>query len=324
MKDLLCNLPQEISFFIKIVFKMKILLLLLVSVLLVCSTSMPLPWNRELQLTEPPMSGNDVLIAQQLLNRAPSTQNSLKVDGIYGEATTASVEKLQEASTLSKSGTFDSETAQFVLDKFSNDGVVDNGNSASSLGYKYKVHVPVYTNRSVETKATLFDADNNVLHTFTVRAHGKRDDNGDYGWPDFGSEPGDNGLNQFSSSGDTVTGVMELDLNSPEPSAQTYGPWPVNRVVRGLQGNAGFMLPMIRDGILIHTGNWTTAEHGTWNPTMDMPNSSGCLHAHPKDIERIYKELVKIGVTVNDNPFSGKDYPYQPQGVLVVEWQAGP
>jgi hypothetical protein len=50
-----------------------------------------------------------------------------------------------------------------------------------------------------------------------------------------------------------------------------------------------------------------------------MPNSSGCIHAHPSDVERIYKELTARGVIVHDNPFSGKNYPYTPQGVGVIE-----
>jgi hypothetical protein len=32
--------------------------------------------------------------------------------------------------------------------------------------------------------------------------------------------------------------------------------------VRGLEGNAGFLLPGIRDGILIHTGEW--ANYSAW------------------------------------------------------------
>lgn len=52
---------------------------------------------------------------------------------------------------------------------------------------------------------------------------------------------------------------------------------------------------------------------------MDMPNSSGCIHAHPEDVEAIYKILVGLGVKVNDNTFSGKNYPYKPQGVGVIE-----
>ena len=50
------------------------------------------------------------------------------------------------------------------------------------------------------------------------------------------------------------------------------------------------VLPNIRDGLLIHTGNWSTDEK-KWTSSDDMPNSSGCIHAHPEDIERIYKIL---------------------------------
>jgi S-adenosylmethionine/arginine decarboxylase-like enzyme len=50
-----------------------------------------------------------------------------------------------------------------------------------------------------------------------------------------------------------------------------------------------------------------------------MPNSSGCVHAHPEDVNAIYTILVNLGVKVNPNPFSGKNYPYKPQGVGVVE-----
>jgi len=279
---------------------------------------MPLPWSRVLTAADPPMTGNDVFIAQNLLVRDSAVSN-LVVNGLYDKDTVAAVAAFQAARALAVSGDLDSPSAQELLNLHSLDGVADSGFTAKSMGYKYKVSVPVHTNRSVETMGTLFDDNNNVLLTFKVRTHGLRDDGTSAAWPDFGSTPPDVGLNQFSSSGDTVTGVVEIDLNSPEPNPQVYGPWPVNRIVRGLQGNAQWLLPNIRDGMLIHTGNWTTAGHGEFDPlTMDMPNSSGCLHAHPNDIERIYKALVGIGVEVNDNTFSGKDYPYKPQGVAVI------
>ena len=56
-----------------------------------------------------------------------------------------------------------------------------------------------------------------MLLTFAVRSHGHRDeDQGNAPWPDFGD--GDVGLNQFSSNGMTTTGLIEVDLNSPEPT----------------------------------------------------------------------------------------------------------
>jgi hypothetical protein len=50
-----------------------------------------------------------------------------------------------------------------------------------------------------------------------------------------------------------------------------------------------------------------------------MPNSSGCLHAHPEDIQRVYQLLLGLGVQVRKNPFSGKNYPYSPQGLCSIE-----
>jgi hypothetical protein len=171
------------------------------------------------------------------------------------------------------------------------------------MGYLYKVFIPVYENRSIETAATLFDAYNNVLLSFPVRTHGQSDSDGI-------------ALNEFTSDGSTITGLVEMDLNSPEPDPAVYGPWPVNRIVRGLEGNAQFMLPYIRDGQLIHTGNWT--DQG-WSPEKPMPDSHGCVHSHPNHVERIYQALVNIGVTINENPFSGKNYPFKPQGIGVIQ-----
>ena len=132
---------------------------------------MPLPFDREMYLTDPPMTGDDVRILQKLLNRGPDAPK-LKGDGVYGSAVQDAMATLQNsAAELESTEVFDPATAQYCLDKFSNDGVVDSGFSASELGYKYKIHVPVYTNRSLETQATL-DADNNVLY-FYRGAHGK-------------------------------------------------------------------------------------------------------------------------------------------------------
>ena len=51
---------------------------------------------------------------------------------------------------------------------------------------------------------------------------------------------------------------------------------------------------------------------------MPMPNSDGCLHAHPDDVNRIWQSLIEIGVDVRPNPYSSSDYPYEPQGLLSV------
>ncbi|RYH32750.1 hypothetical protein EON65_00180 [archaeon] len=56
-----------------------------------------------------------------------------------------------------------------------------------------------------------------------------------------------------------------------------------------------------------------------WKPSKDMPNSSGCVHGHPNDVEKIANILASLGVKANTNTFSGKNYPYKPQGIAVVE-----
>ncbi len=198
--------------------------------------SMPAPFYRELLVTEPPLTGNDVIIAQTLLNRDPKVAETLKVDGIFNKDTEVATQAFQSANGLKSTGVIDSESAGKLMNMYEADGYKDSGFSAGSMGYLYKVNIPVHTNRSIETYATLYDKDNNKLIKFKVRTHGKRNDNTDQEWPDFGN--GDVGLNQFSSSGNTVTGLVEMDLNTPEPTPAVYGPWPVNRVVRGLDGNA--------------------------------------------------------------------------------------
>jgi len=283
---------------------------------LVTLAQMPSPFTRELKQTNPPMTGNDVLIAQTLLLRDNHVDPKFVASGKYEADSVAACSAFQSASGLDPTGVLDSASAQKLLDLHSADGVKDTGFTAGSMGYLYKFHVPVHNNRSIETMSTLYDKDNNVVMTFKTRTHGHRE-SGSYPWPDFGN--GDFGLNQFTSSGNTVTGMVEVDLNSPEPDPALYGPWPVNRIVRGLSGNALLLLPNIRDGILIHTGNWTTASTGQWDPTMTMPNSAGCIHTHPSQVEEIYTRLTKLGAVVNPNTFSGKNYPYKPQGIAVIE-----
>lgn len=51
-----------------------------------------------------------------------------------------------------------------------------------------------------------------------------------------------------------------------------------------------------------------------------MPNSEGCIHAHPDDLKTIDNILKdELGVKVRPNPFGKLPYPYQPQGLLSVE-----
>lgn len=44
-------------------------------------------------------------------------------------------------------------------------------------------------------------------------------------------------------------------------------------MTEGLRGNSQFLLPNIRNGILIHTGEWD--QHSDWVPGKPMPNSAG-------------------------------------------------
>ena len=50
-----------------------------------------------------------------------------------------------------------------------------------------------------------------------------------------------------------------------------------------------------------------------WNSSMPMPNSNGCIHAAPNDIEYVWKVLVAIGVQVRNNTDGKLPYPYKPQ-----------
>ena len=120
---------------------------------------------------------------------------------------------------------------------------------------------------------------------------------------------------------------MSLDFNSPEPDPVSYGPFPINRAVAGLratplQSNAELLLNSgIRSGILLHTGEWNTTIG--WYPSKEkpglMPNSEGCVHSWPMYIQNIAELLPTLGVKMRKNPQTGKDYPFDPQGLLSVE-----
>jgi hypothetical protein len=90
----------------------------------------------------------------------------------------------------------------------------------------------------------------------------------------------------------------------------------VNRAVQGIVGNSQILESNIRNGILLHTGEWSN-----WNTSMPMPNSHGCIHAHPQDIKTVWQKLIALGVQVRPNTFGKLPYPYVPQGLLSVEQQ---
>ena len=69
--------------------------------------------------------------------------------------------------------------------------------------------------------ATLLDRFNNVVRTFRVgsrraRRRQLRD------WPDFGPYPGDVGLNELSSNGNTPTGLGKLFLRQEKWGKKLY------------------------------------------------------------------------------------------------------
>lgn len=272
-------------------------LLLALCSLIVVNGQMPLPFYRELSLQTPPLNGSDVYILQNLLMRAiPSTPTTY----VYDAKTQAAVQQYQTNNKIASTGVFDSVTANLLLTLQLDDGYVDDGTIPA--GAMYKVYVPVFRNRSIETVGTLFAGNGTVLHLFTTRTQGQSDNT--TGLP----------MNELSGDGCTPTGLMTFDLNSPEDDPVDFGPYPVNRAVQGLKGNAGIVISDIRDGILLHTGEWPN-----WNPSMQMPNSHGCIHAHPDDVKQIWNILVSIGVQVRPNTGGKLPYPYTPQGILSVE-----
>lgn len=292
--------------------------------------AMPPPFSRELSVEDPYLQGTDVYILQNFLNRIPHSdpiatdstygpKTAAKVKqfqkrkiqknvlfflpllvlnicktfthththkescAIWCQFTMNSAEV-----SLPATGTVDATTARRALSSLSRDGYKwDPSKTPGQLGYKYLVHIPVHHNRSIETTATLYSANGTVLFLFQVRAHGHTQ-GGSHAWPNFNnSGPG---LNEFSSDGNTPTGLFEFDLNSPESIPKLYGPYPVNRAVKGLKGNGEFLIPKVRHGILMHTGEWH--EYAGWNPPEPMPNSEGCIHAWPDSIKQVWQLLV--------------------------------
>jgi len=304
------------------------------SPLLVLGT-LPAPFSRVLQLTAPAPTGSDVTILQALLARAGDCPPPARSDQ-YDAATAAAVTCFQKQQDLAPDGVFGHDTAWRVLAKLSLDGWRDDGTPAAAIGaqYKYKLLLPIHSNRSVETVATLLDAHNNVLHKFPARSHGHDVDAAgqpimgvdwpdltDDGCPNATARQGCTGLNAFSRYGATPTGLTELDLNSPESTPghdvdYLYGPYPVNRFVRGLEGNAHFLVPSVRNGILLHTGYW--ANHSSWKPGQPMPNSAGCVHTYLDDIRAVWQQLLAQGVVVRNNTGGALPYPFAPQGLAAV------
>ena len=287
---------------------------LFLPVVMATAQTLPAPFHRVLATGG---RGPDAVVANALLARSQGLP--LSVSDLFDGASDLAVRAFQERTGQTVTGTIDAPTAAALLAESTADGYKDDGRSARSYGLAYKIHVPVCANRSEELNATLFDADNLPLFSFRVRAHGNSaDSTGNRqqpspAWPDFDSNSP--GLSQLASFGNTPTGLYACDLNSPEGNDALYGPFPVNRLFRGLRGNAGVFVPSHRNGLLLHTGEWPQ-----WTISKPMPNSAGCLHAAPGAIEHIWRTLVgRLGVVVRNNTFGHQPYPYVPQGLCSVE-----
>ena len=289
------------------------------------STSVfPAPFTRTLTLQTPLLNGTDVLVLQQLLRRAPGCAALSPAPSIFDADTAKLLACFQNSTTL------DPPSAERVLRELSSDGVVDDGQPASATGHLFKLLIPVHGNRSIETEAVLLDGSGAELMRLPVRTHGHNVDAAgrpinDRSWPDFHDDGCPNstgtrgcvGLNAFSSYGMTPTGVSEIDLNTPEDDPRLYGPFDVLRFVSGRSGNAGFLLPRVRNGILVHTGAWANASG--WTPDQPMPNSAGCVHTHPSALQRLGQLLKsRCGVVARPNTDGRLPYPYSPQGLAVV------
>ncbi|EGD73051.1 hypothetical protein PTSG_04764 [Salpingoeca rosetta] len=213
----------------------------------VAASDYPPPFSRSLKKGD---SGNDVGIYQFLVFRALNL--TFPINNKFDTATVDATRTLQRNNKLEVTGEMNLGTAKFVMNKLTRDHYVDDGKTAESQGYKYKVVIDVHRNRSIESIGKLYAGNGTLLFTFPARLHGWDACDCEKPWPDFNNS--DDGLTSFASDGNTPTGLMEFDLNSPEPVPRLYGPYPVNRAVMGLKGNAKFLIPNVRNGILMHTG----------------------------------------------------------------------
>ena len=198
---------------------------------------MPSPFYRVLcyNTNQQIMSGHDVIILQNLLIRSPYVNSSLSCDGEFDYETSVAVGAFQTGNNLNADSIFGPSTANVLLNLHSCDGYKDAGKPASYYGsqYLYKFHFQVFRNRSFETIGTLYNANNVLVHQFRLRTHGWDNATANPPWPYWSNTVG---LNMFTSNGNTPTGLAEADLNSPEPDPTSYGPFPINRMINGIEG----------------------------------------------------------------------------------------
>jgi len=151
--------------------------LLLCSILFVYGSfaQMPLPWTRELKLTNPVMTGNDILIASTLMSRCDCWPLDVSPSFAYTFAISSAVKQFQTHLHLSPDGIFGPVTANRTLMNFSYDRFDNNQIKASQYNAKYKIFIPVYDDslRNIQTIGHLMDADNKILLSFETRTHGQ-------------------------------------------------------------------------------------------------------------------------------------------------------
>lgn len=120
--------------------------MLLTSALLVAAASVVLgapldmdvpPFTRYLSVADPPLTGNDVTILQNLLKNPPLSA-AITADGAYGAGTAGAVRALQKSLGLGVDGIVGPDTAKAVLNSQEDDHYVPGNWTAASLGYKYK------------------------------------------------------------------------------------------------------------------------------------------------------------------------------------------
>lgn len=271
-----------------------------------------LPFTRPLTLTSPEKFGQDVMILQNLLQRHQN--KNLSVTGSFNKQTQTALQAFQKDMKLqSTNGVLDVESAALILNRLMSDGYKDDG--AIPDGINFKMYIPVYRDRTIETTGIIYARDGTILHKFTTRTRGSSGDQGQV-------------LNQLTTNGNTPTGLSYMDINTKELDDKKFGPYPVLRVVKGIQGNSAIgrdnytavdgrdtFLSDYRTGILVHTGEWEN-----WKKGEPMPNSNGCIHVSPEDQKIIIDLLVnKCDCHVNENTFGKLPYPYKTQGIVSIE-----
>lgn len=169
------------------------------------SNAYPLPFTRELSVKTPLMEGSDVYILQNLLARFASVNVTRKFDA----STSNALKAYQSANSLLINGKLDENTANSIMkSKLIKDNFKYTGFTAASMGYQYLIHIPVRSNRSIETIGTLYDANGKQMMTFHARLHGVKA----AGIGHWCESSNVGSINQFSSNGDTPTGEYERNV----------------------------------------------------------------------------------------------------------------